>query len=484
VRPAVIVPAVAAAFAAASGVSAAHGAGWPLGLPTAGFCVPAPDDGAYVPRLVRALGIVQTPTKPIAILDTGVDPAIPQLAGRVDQGYDALTGAPVSDDPSGHGTQAAGLAASAGPGARGISPTSPILPIRIYDGNRASSVDSLSKGIALAVQKGAGVISISGSGPLSDASSGDVLKITKAIGDAISKGVLVFAGAGDDSGSVQTLPGGLPHVLVAGSATTALARASNSATGPWQDVLVPADGVSAPLPLGLCNLGFGFSSGTSFAAPSYAAAGAIVLTRRPGLTTQQHFELLRRAAVDIGPAGRDDDTGYGMLDVTAALSNVPLVKENSPEPDDDPYWVRGPYARAHPAFLTKKKLRFKALGSLSPAKDPADVYPVALRRRERMVVTVKASDPGALLELSILAPKAGDFDLSNGVDANRLVGTGGLSNDPQIEITANRAGTYYIAVEAADALDPGDPTAAVPDLEPYQVSAYKQHRTVKKPKRR
>jgi hypothetical protein len=207
------------------------------------------------------------------------------------------------------------------------------------------------------------------------------------------------------------------------------------------------------------------------------------MAQRPGLTVQQHFELLRRAGTDIGQIGRDDDSGYGVLNVGAAMAAAPQPKEGGAEVDDDPFWVRGPYAGAHPLLLTKTKLRFKVKGSVSPAKDPSDVYRVQLTRRERMVVTVAAADPTALLELAILGPKAGDFDVSEGLDESRLVATGGLSNDPQVELTARATGTYYVAVLAADAVDLDDPTAAAADLEPYQLSAYKQHRTVKKAKK-
>jgi hypothetical protein len=452
-----------------------------LALQTAGYCVPAPEDGSYVPRTVRALDVGAATTKPIAILDTGVDPSVPQLAGRVQQGYDALTGAPVSDDPDGHGTQAAGLAASSGPGVRGISPGSPILPIRIFDAARASTADGLSKGIALAVAKGAGVIVISGSGPLAAAGDDDVAKVAHAVDQAFAQGVLVVAGMGDDTQvGAATLPAALPHVLVAGAATATPSRSAAVNTGPWLDLLVPAEGVEGPLPPALCVHGFGFSTGSSFAAPSLGGAAALVMAQRPGLTTQQYFELVRRAGTDIGQIGRDDDSGYGVLDVAAALSVAPLPKEDGVEVDDDPFWVRGAYAKTHPLLLTKTKLRFKARGMVSPAKDPSDVYRVQLTRRERMVVTVNAADPTALLELAVLGPKAGDFDVSDGLDENRLVATGGLSNDPQVELTASASGTYYIAVQSADAVDEDDPTTVPADLEPYQLSAYKQHRTAKK----
>jgi hypothetical protein len=478
-RAAIALP-VAAVLVALASTEAAGAAGWPMTIPIAGFCVPAPDDGSAVPRSAGALEVPAAATKPIAILDTGVDPDVPQLAGRVLQGYDALTGVPVSGDPDGHGTEAAGLAASSGPGVRGIAPASQILPVRIYDANRTTGAEAVSKGIALAVAKGAGVVVVEGSGPLSGATDDDIAKVTRAIDAAFAQGVLVVAGTGDDTLSDPMIPAALPHVLVAGAATATPSRSAPVNTGPWLDLLVLGEGVTAPLPASLCNHGFGFSSGSSFAAPSLGAAVALVQAQRPELTTQQLFELVRRAGTDLGAVGRDDDSGFGALNLAAAMDAAPLAKEDGAEVDDDPVWVRGPYAKRHPALLTTKKLRFKVKGTVSPAKDPADVYPVQLTKRERMVVTVAAADPAALLELTILAPGAGDFDVTDGLDESRLAATGGLSNDPQLEITASRSGTYYVAVQAADAVDPDDPTAAPADLEPYQLSAYKQHRSAKK----
>ncbi len=71
-------------------------------------------------------------TGAIAVLDTGVDPTVPELAGRVLAASDALGGAnPALPDDDGHGTQVAAAAAGAPGLVAGISPTSPIMPIRI-----------------------------------------------------------------------------------------------------------------------------------------------------------------------------------------------------------------------------------------------------------------------------------------------------------------------------------------------------------------
>ena len=61
-------------------------------------------------------------------------------------------------------------------------------------------------------------------------------------------------------------------------------------------------------------------NGTSMAAPQVAAAAALLLEARPDLTPDLVAGLLVRTARDVGPAGPDDDTGSGLLDVRAALA--------------------------------------------------------------------------------------------------------------------------------------------------------------------
>jgi Subtilase family len=368
---------------------------------------------------------------------------------------------------------------------RGVSPTSPILPVRVYDANGSANADALARGIALAVQKGAGTIVFSGAQKLSEVGKADQLKVVRAIAGAFKKGVLTVVAAGNDGDSEPSFPSALPHVIAVGAASPSGIRATFSNTGPWVDLLAPAEGVTAPLPPPSCVYGYGFATGTSFAAPSVAGLAALVAQLRPQLNVQQRFELVRRAARDIGIEGRDNESGFGMTDVGAAMTGVPQAKENNPEVDDDPFWVRGAYTKAYPPYVNKrKKVRFKATGSVSPAKDPADVYPVEMDKGDRIVVTVSGTSAGALLELSILSPSAGDFDITNAVDKNRMVSTGGLSPDPQLEVTAKKSGIHYIAIEAADPVDPEDPTAQPADIEPYRVSAFKQHRTKKKAKNR
>ena len=65
-----------------------------------------------------------------------------------------------------------------------------------------------------------------------------------------------------------------------------------------------------------------------------AAAAAWVWTARPELTAGQVAEILRRSATDIAPAGRDQSSGFGMLNVAAALA-LPAPTRDPFEPNDD-----------------------------------------------------------------------------------------------------------------------------------------------------
>src|SRR4051794_24895651 len=93
-------------------------------------CAPRPDSSSgYEVRAVKA-DLVESPptTPPVAILDSGVA-KVPELASRLRQGFDATRNRQGSGDTDGHGTAVASVAAAAPGGIRGISPTSPIVPI-------------------------------------------------------------------------------------------------------------------------------------------------------------------------------------------------------------------------------------------------------------------------------------------------------------------------------------------------------------------
>ena len=73
--------------------------------------------------------------------------------------------------------------------------------------------------------------------------------------------------------------------------------------------------------------GFGTLFGTSASAPHIAAAAALILERASdlslGFSVDDLYRLLFRTAVDMESAGQDSLSGFGRIDLQAALASVP-----------------------------------------------------------------------------------------------------------------------------------------------------------------
>jgi hypothetical protein len=140
-------------------------------------------------------------------------------------------------------------------------------------------------------------------------------------------------------------------------------------------------------------------AGTSFAAPLVSGAAAWVWTMRPSLDASQLFEVMRRSAKDIAQPGRDDASGYGLLDVPAALA-YPAPVRDPLEPNDDINYVRpgALYDNGIPALTTASKPATSLVGRLATAEDPSDVYRVFVPARGRITVATTA---GAAVDLAL-----------------------------------------------------------------------------------
>ena len=111
----------------------------------------------------------------------------------------------------------------------------------------------------------------------------------------------------------------------------------------YNDLTAPGDAMFSTVPRNLVEKGescvdhpysdcgpfeFRNAIGTSFAAPQVSAAAALLLGQRPSLRPEQVSWLLERSASDASaltgcsmcPTGRDLYTGWGSLDVLAALT--------------------------------------------------------------------------------------------------------------------------------------------------------------------
>ena len=154
-------------------------------------CADVPDANqsqALVNAVAAAAIVAPETTTPVAILDTGVDPNTSELRGRVLPGFNAATGSNDTSDIDAHGTEVAAVAAARAGRFQGISPTSPILPIAIYNRSSETTAAWVVRGIQEAVTRGAGVINLSSSNPAADVDPKDAAVLDQAITAAFAAG--------------------------------------------------------------------------------------------------------------------------------------------------------------------------------------------------------------------------------------------------------------------------------------------------------
>ena len=252
----------------------------------------------------------------VAVVDSGVDAAHPDLNGDVLPGTDYVaSGGNGFDDENGHGTHVAGIIAATannGLGVAGLAQGVKILAVRALDGHGSGWDSDIASGIIYATDHGASVINLSVGGARSDVTA-------SAVSYALSHHVVVVAAAGNarQSGNAVSYPGAYPGVLGVAASDSSDAIADFSNTGSYVDVAAPGVGILSTYPGGYASM-----SGTSMATPFTAASAALLEAADPALTPDQVDSVLESTAHDLGTPGRDDESGFGLIDPSAALCAV------------------------------------------------------------------------------------------------------------------------------------------------------------------
>lgn len=263
----------------------------------------------------------------VAVLDGGVDPAVPDLRGRVLPGHGLDSTATAdgrgTDDEIAHGTGMAGIIAGQGGGAMrqlGIAPEAKILPV-----STGSRVDEgeIAAGIRWAADHGADVINMS-IGGRGRATAEEIA----AVRYALDKNVVLVASAGNTKqGDYDVIvPANIPGVIAVTGLGRDGARFSGSASGREAVLAAPMQDIISPRPTSVMDNGYSIGSGTSEAAAIMSGVVALVRAKYPDLDAANVVNRLIRTAQDRGPAGRDDNFGFGAVDPVAALTRqVPAV---------------------------------------------------------------------------------------------------------------------------------------------------------------
>ncbi|MFE3173146.1 type VII secretion-associated serine protease mycosin [Amycolatopsis sp. NPDC059090] len=261
----------------------------------------------------------------VAVVDTGVDAATPQLAyAHVLPGVDLTSPSrgPANTDCYGHGTFNAGIIAATpapGTGFAGMAPDVIILPIRCATTDTPNVAGSLTaegmaNGIRQAVDSGAQVINISAS------TTKPVPDLAAAIDYASQHDVVVVASAANTAqqGNPVTYPASYPSVVAVGAVDKDGKHADFSQTGPFVSLVAPGVAITS---IGPGGPGQWEGNGTSYAAPFVAATAALIRAYRPGLTAVQVKHRLQATADHPAAALPDPALGWGTLNVMAAVTD-------------------------------------------------------------------------------------------------------------------------------------------------------------------
>jgi hypothetical protein len=339
------------------------------------------------------------PGVPVTMIDTGVDLQHPEFLGRPDTtALNTQTISATEDEL--HGTATASVAAA--PANTGSDATHPsmegIYPqakLQIWDASPAGllTVGGEIDGLANAVRRGHTVINLSIGGF-------DRIAIEEhAILAAFGAGSVIVASAGNDrqQGSPRSFPASFAHVLTVGATDEANHATYFSSSSPDMDLAAPGQDIMAAVPTMWNSSGYEPLDGTSFSAPLVSGAAAAVWTLRPTLTNTQLFEVMRRSAHQVAGSGWNKSTGYGLLDVNAALARKTPAADPQ-EPNEDVYLVKpnGLFKAGH------KRVKGVLAAHLESGDDPEDVYRAYLPAHGRLIVTVR---PTANVNLEVWGPQ-------------------------------------------------------------------------------
>jgi subtilisin family serine protease len=254
----------------------------------------------------------------VAVLDSGVEADHPDLAGAVLERRDFTEHGGLAEDRLGHGTHVAGVIAARdnGGGVVGVAPECSLLIGKVLGDDGSGDAARVAAGIDWACEAGAELISMSLGSPDPDE------QLRAALQRALERGVYVACAAGNDGrrNSVN-YPARWGCGVTVGAVDRQGRVAPFSSMGPEVDVCAPGtDVLSTYLRHGYAKL-----SGTSMATPFVAGVIALWLARQRQSSSalpppRELVALLRRTAVDAGPAGKDPQYGYGLIHPESVLA--------------------------------------------------------------------------------------------------------------------------------------------------------------------
>lgn len=257
----------------------------------------------------------------IAVVDSGVATDHPDLAGVVvaSQNFTAES----ICIPGSHGTHVAGIIAAKAHnsiGVRGATPDARLLNVKVLNSLGDGYMADVAAGVIWSVDHGAKVVNLSLAGQAPSTAMSSALDYAEA------KGVVVVAAAGNDGvaqkrygvaeNPMYSWPAADPLTIAVASLDESGEVSEFSTNAPYVDVAAPGAAVLSTTVGGT----YLYKFGTSMATPYVSALAALTIAAAPGLTPAQVRNRITTQATDIGPAGFDDASGYGKINLAPLLA--------------------------------------------------------------------------------------------------------------------------------------------------------------------
>ncbi|GLV46854.1 serine protease [Thermus sp. LT1-2-5] len=268
----------------------------------------------------------------VAVLDTGILPHADFQASKYLPPGVQLDVADGDADPTddsapdyrGHGLQVAsvlGAETNNGKGMAGTTWGGYVVPIKVFYRNGGATTETVNKGVRLARSLGARILNLSVGGDAYDA------LLDAELAQARNEGRVLVAAAGNypnGNGGPVMFPASSASTLAVGAVDGFRQRPAFSAVGPELDLVAPGVDI---LVAGSQSTQYAKGSGTSFASPIVAGVVALYMSkyaseRHEWPTPDQVYQCLTATAEDLGPSGRDDEYGFGLVRADRVMTDT------------------------------------------------------------------------------------------------------------------------------------------------------------------
>ena len=212
-----------------------------------------------------------------------------------------------------HGTEVAGIMISRNPRI-GIAPEAKLVAVSAFSTSpqnpdeRRSNSGLVARALEIVMKKGVNVLNLSFAGKPDPV-------VDQLVQAAVQRGITVVASAGNNGpGAPPAYPAALPGVIAVTAVDKGERLFSGANRGEYIELAAPGVGILTTAPRGA----FHVSSGTSLATAHVSGAIALLKSLNPGFTP----DVFNRTAIDLGTPGRDNDYGYGLININRAMGII------------------------------------------------------------------------------------------------------------------------------------------------------------------